>query len=282
MSLKTIFVTGGTGNIGSATLQFLDKSRFKIKVGVHSIEKGNKLQEKGFETVFIDFNKKETLVQAFKDVDALLIIPPPTQNRGFLAARAVEAAKEAGVQYAILFSVMFASEKRNTFQKHFAEAEEALKSSGLKWVILQAPYFQENVLGMQAEVRLPLRDGAIPFASIYDLARALAAILSNPEPHVSKVYQVTGPNMETGESIAKALSSASGKSLKYVDIKPEEWKKQLLSFGIPEWQAIGILELLEDYAQKRYQVTRHIEEITGTAPRSLLQTAKASLGVQAQ
>jgi uncharacterized protein YbjT (DUF2867 family) len=283
MSVKNIFVTGGTGNIGFSTLQLLDKNKFRIKVGVHSIEKGKKLQEKGFETVQIDFNKKEDLLNAFKEVDALLIIPPSTQNRGFLAARAVEVAKEAGVKYVVLFSVLFASEeKKNSFQKQFAEAEEAVKSSGLKWVILQAPYFQENVLGAKEEVQLPLRDGAIPFASVYDLARALVAVLSNPEPHVNKVYQLTGPNLETGQNIAQALSSASGKALKYLDIPPNQWKKQLLSSGILEWQADGTLELLEDYAQRKYKVTDHIEKITGKAPRSLLMTAKAALGVQAQ
>jgi len=277
-----IFVTGATGNIGCQTIQHLDKNKFQIRVGVRDLSKGEQLKQKGFELVQIDFDKKETLVNAFKGIDRLLVVPPNSQTRGKQALIAIQIAKEVGVKFVVLFSVVGASEeKRIKFQKEFTDAEEFLKSSGLKWIVLQAPYFQDNILGMKEGVRLPLRDGALTSASIFDLGKTCARVLENPEGHVGKTYILTGPKLETGEEIAKALSSAYEKQIKYFNISPEESKKYFLGLGMPLWQVEGVLELLEDYANRRYKLTNHIQLITGAPPRSFEQTAKASVAGQA-
>jgi len=282
MSKPIIFVAGSTGNIGCQTLKYLDKNKFCVKAGTRNLSKGEHLKQKGFEVVQIDYDKKETLVNAFKGVDRLLVIPPNSQTRGKQALTAIQVAKEVGVKFVVLFSVVGASEeKRNKFQKEFAECEEFLKSSGLRWTILQAPYFQENLLGMKEFVKLPLRDGALPSASTDDLGKCCAKVLENPEPHVGKTYILTGPKLETGDEIAMALSSAYEKQIKYTDIPREESKKQFLGLGMPQWQVDGVLELLEDYASRRYKVTNHIQTIIGAPPKTFEQTVKASVAGQA-
>jgi len=281
MSKPIIFITGATGNIGSHTIKHLDKNKFHIRVGVRDLSKGEELKKKGCEVVQIDLEKRETLVNALKGVERLLVIPPSSENRGKCALEAIKIAKEVGVKFVVLFSVFGASEeKRIRFQKEFAEAEECLKSSGLKWTILQAPYFQENCLKMKDGVRLPLRDGALPSASIDDLGKCCARVLENPESHIGKTYNLSGPKLETGEDIAKCLSIGYGKQIKYVDIPVEEARKELLGFGMPKWQVEGSLELLEDYANRRYKLTNHVQLITGAAPRTFEQTVKAALAGQ--
>jgi len=280
MSKPTIFITGSTGNVGQSTFEHLDRKNFNVKVGVYNVEKGKKFKDMGVEVHEIDFRKKDTLLKAFKGVDRLFIIPPGTEDRGKLAMNAIEAAKEVGVKFIALFSVVRAEERRILFQKQFADAEEALKKSGMKWVILQSPWFQENVLGMKDGVYLPLRDGATPFVSVKDLGRAIAAILFNPEPHIGKVYHLTGPQLATGEDIAKALSQAYQKEIKCANVSPLEARKRFQAMGYNEWQIDGVLELLEDYASKRVQVTDHIKQITGAPPRSIFETAKATVSSQ--
>jgi len=148
MSKPTVFITGVTGNIGQSTLSNLDKNKLNIKVGVRSLEKGQKFIDQGYSIEEIDFDKKETLLKAFKGVDTLFIVPPSSESRGQQGANAIHAAKEAGVKHVVLFSVVNASEeKRILFQRQFAVFEEAAKTSGLGWTILQAPFFQENVFG---------------------------------------------------------------------------------------------------------------------------------------
>lgn len=280
MSKPTIFIAMA-GQIGTATLAHLDKKKFNIKVGVHSPEKAEKLKEQGYETVVMDFDKKKSLRAAFKGVDRLFITPPGTEVRGKQAARAIRQAVKVKVPYVALFSVVGAEEKRILFQKQFARAEKCLKkrASTLQYTILQAPFFQENLLGSKDGVFLPLRDGALTSSSVYDLARTCAHVLSDPESHVGKVYVLTGPKSETGESIAKALSDAQGgKEVKYTNVPPSEAKKAFLAYKLPEWQVDGILELLEDYANNHYKTTKDIKHITGEKPRSLRKTAELAFG----
>jgi len=266
MSKATIFIAVA-GQIGLATLNHLDKNKFIIKVGVHSQEKADKLKEQGYDTVVIDFEKKKKKLRAaFKGVDRLFITPPSTETRGRQAARAIRQAVKVKVPYIALFSGAGAEEKRILFHKQFARAEKCLKkrASEVHYTILQAPFFQENLLAYKDGVYLPLRDGSIPACSVYDLGRTCAHVLSDPDSHNGKVYVLTGPKLETGESIAKALSEAQeDKEVKYVDVPPSEMKKALLGYKVPEWQADGILELMEDYANNRVKLTKDIKHLTG-------------------
>jgi len=280
MSKPTIFITGANGNVGMNTFEHLDRSKYIVKVGVHGADKGKRFKDMGVEVFDIDFKKKDTLMNAFKGVDRLFVIPPSVEDRGQLSINAIHAAKESGVKFIALFSVVNAEERRILFKKQFADVEEALKKSGMKWVIFQAPYFQENVLSMKDGVYLPLRDGAIPFVSVKDLGRTVAHVLFNPEPHIGKVYPLTGPELATGEDIAKALSQAYGKDIKYQNISSQEARKRFQSMGYQEWQIIGMLELLEDYANRRYKVSDHTKQITGAHPRSIFETAKAAVSSQ--
>jgi uncharacterized protein YbjT (DUF2867 family) len=145
----------------------------------------------------------------------------------------------------------------------------------MKWIIAESPYFQENLVNTKEEVHLPLRTGASTIVSVFDLGRTLAALLENPEPHFGKVYQLTGPELLTGQAIAKEIGEATGRNVKFVDEPPAEAKKSFMQMGIPGWQADGSLELLEDYAQNKYKLTDDIKKITGKPPRTLKETMQA-------
>jgi uncharacterized protein YbjT (DUF2867 family) len=256
----------------------LDKKNFNIRVGVRDENKGQQFKSEGVEVFRIDFNNKQSLLKAFQGVDRLLLIPPGTQDRVQLSKNALEAAKEAGVKHLILFSVVNASQKRISFQKDFGQLEDMLQNLGIQWTIAQSPWFQENVLNMKEGVYLPWKDGATIFVSIFDLGRTLANILMNPENHYGKIYALTGPELATGQDIAKALSEGYKKDIKYYDVSLEEFKKRLMDQGFLEWQANGVSELMEEYAKRGYQVTDHIKLITGSAPRSIFETVRASAG----
>lgn len=278
MSKKTIFLTGATGNIGKETFKHLDKKKNEIKVGVRDESRAQEFKRQGAQVVVFDMDKRETLLPAFRGVDILLVIPPSSNKRSEQLVTTIEAAKEAGVKGVLLFSIVGASENRILFQKQLLPAEEAAKRSGMKYIIAGAPFFQENFLGAKEGVKFPLRDGAFTSSSIYDIGRTLAMLLENPEPHYGRTYSLTGPSLITGNDIAKAFSEVLGKEISYVSISKEEAKKMFLELGMPEWQADGALELVEDYANRHYQVTDHIFQITGTHPRTIKETIQAALG----
>jgi len=275
---STQLFAGVTGQIGGATYQHLTKSELDIKVGIRDASKQNQFKKPGVEPVVFDMENKESLLAALKGVQRLLVVPPNSKDRTQQAIRTIEAAKQAGVEYIVLFSVPQASEKRIGFHKEFAAIEEALQKSGTGWTIVQAPYFQEMYLNYKETVRLPFgQDGAAPSASVWDLGRLLAKLLEKPTQYLGNTYLATGPELLTGDLVAKELSEAYGKQIKYTAISPAEAIQDFKKMGFEQWQAQGAVELLQEYAARRVPLTSFIKDLTGKAPRTLKETAQAAL-----
>jgi len=80
-------------------------------------------------------------------------------------------------------------------------AEQALSWSGLPVVTVRPTVFLEGFFltlaaaGVQAsdELALPMGGGKTSPISAVDVARAVAAILDDPAPHIGQIYDLTGP-----------------------------------------------------------------------------------------
>jgi uncharacterized protein YbjT (DUF2867 family) len=80
-------------------------------------------------------------------------------------------------------------------------AEQALSWSGLPVVTVRPTVFLEGFFLMFAaagvrasdELALPMGDGKTSPISAVDVARAVAAILDDPAPHIGQIYDLTGP-----------------------------------------------------------------------------------------
>jgi len=280
MSKRIIFVTGATGNVGSYTIRSLNTSKDHIIAGVKTKAKvAEKLQGKEIDIREINFADKHGLVAAFKNIQRILIIPPgKEQNRSELTINAIHAAKEAGVRFVLLFSTLSCERGDITIDNQFRPSEEALMNSGMEYSIIQAPYFQENILGMTQGIYLPLRDGYIPMISVRDLGDVCAHILQAEDINIykGKTYKMTGPENLTGHQMAEALSKAINKPIKYVDINPEEFKKSLIEKGVADWHAKAICELIERYAKKQDSVTDNYKQVMGKQAMTFAQLCSMS------
>ena len=108
---------------------------------------------------------------------------------------------------------------------------------------------------------------------VRDIA-AVAAVALTEDGHEGATYTLTGPEAITHSQIAAALTSALGRTVRFVDVPPEAFADGIREL-LPPWQVDG---LLEDYAHYRRgeaaAVSPAIAEITGTAPRSIEQFAR--------
>jgi len=275
MNKPIVFLTGAPGNVGGNVLQQIDKNKVTVKAGIRDPSKSKIIKDQGGEPVNIDMNNRESMVNAMKGAERLLVVPPNAQNRAQLAMNTIEAGIQAGVKFILLFGIPGTEDKRISFHKEWAPLEERVAKSGVKFAIARSPFFQEMYLNFKDEVALPYgENGAAPSPSCYDLGRALARILENPDQHNGRTYTLTGPEMLTGEAIAKALSEARGKNIRYKNISYDETVDMFVKMGFQKWQAQGVAELLVEYAHKRVQLTKDVESITGKAPRTLRETAK--------
>src|ERR1700737_5108590 len=63
--------------------------------------------------------------------------------------------------------------------------------------------------------------------------RTGAALLANPQPHIGKIYHLTGPQSENMHFYAQEYSKALGRTITFQDIPVEPWRAGLLERGLP-------------------------------------------------
>jgi NAD(P)H dehydrogenase (quinone) len=81
-------------------------------------------------------------------------------------------------------------------------------------------------------VELPFGRGKTNPVSTADVARVIAAILADPVPHLGRVYELTGPQSQDMDGVAREYSDALNREVTYADIPPEDWERGLKKAGL--------------------------------------------------
>jgi len=90
-------------------------------------------------------------------------------------------------------------------------------------------------------------DARIASIDIGDLAE-VAAITLTTGGHEGKIYRLTGPEALTMTEVAERLSAATGRAVRYINVRPEEHRSANLTRGMPPYLADALVEL---YAERR-------------------------------
>lgn len=264
MTTETILIIGAAGTNGVATIEALVKKsngNFKVRAGVRNAEKAAQLKSRfpAIETAIINLDEPTTLVPAFKGVTKLFIIPGNVENRAQHAKSAIDAAVAAGsIKQVVLYSVVGAEWEAILFAKQFRDAEKYLEASGLAWTHLRTIWFQENFLGWAEGVKngklyLGVRDGKFAPLNVGDIGEIAANVLT-ASGHESKAYNITGPELLSGQDIAATFSRVTGHAVDYISPDEQTTYESLIASGWPEWQAKGLLELFEVFASNQAAV----------------------------
>lgn len=242
-----ILVTGATGHLGTETIDFLLKKlpANQIAALVRDEAKAKDLKEKGIEIRKGSYQDYDSLVNAFKGIDKVLLISSSDMiDRTGQHTNAIKAAKEAGVKHLIYTSVTIKSDMtsdiRQFMQSHLDTAEY-LKKSGLKYTLLNNNLYSDvlpNFLGekvLENGIFLPAGDGKIPFASRIDMAEAAANVIADKgSEHENKEYNISNLISYSFADIAKFLTELSGKEVAYHNISDQEYIDNLKKFGVPD------------------------------------------------
>ena len=84
------------------------------------------------------------------------------------------------------------------------------------------------------ELALPMGTAKTSPVSSVDVARAVAAILDDPAPHIGHIYNLTGPESTDLDHYARVFSEALGRTIRYRDMPTSEWSKKLRAAALPE------------------------------------------------
>lgn len=258
MSKPTLLIIGAAGNNGLATLDALvrkHQGQYVIRAGVRSEAKAASLRQRfpGNETVLLDLDQPATLKPAFTGVSKLFLIIGNVPNREDHAKNAIDAAVAAGsVQHVLFYSVVGAEYEAILFARQFRFGEKYLEASGLNWTHLRTIFFQDNFLGWadgikQGAFYFGIREGRFAPLNVADIGEIAANILCS-DGHEGKAYNITGPELLCGEDFAAIFSGVTGKAVQYVSPDQATTLKSLLDSGWPEWQAKGLVELFNLFA----------------------------------
>ena len=275
-----ILVTGGTGNVGRELVKILSSQGQPTRVVVRSVAQAQAITLPGIELVEADFRKPMTIAPALDGVTSLFLLIPSSAQVEKQQRNLVDQAKESGVKYIAKLSQFGAhSQCKSRFQRHHGIAEDYIRDSGIEYTLLRPNLFMQGLLNFatiptQGAFYAPAGRAKVSVVDARDVASVAAVALTDPG-HGGKIYDITGPQALTHDEMADQLSQAVGKRILYVEVSPDIMLHALTSFGIPEWQAEGVVEDYEHYRRGEADlVTTTVRDITGRPARSFSQFAQ--------
>ena len=273
-----ILITGASGNVGSEVLKQALSVGLKIRATFQSADKAAKAPA-GIEGVIMDYAQPETIRPALHGVEKIFLVGPPVRDLPVMEANFIKEVRAAGRKHIIKLSALGGRE--SMFPSGHRDSEENIEASGLPYTFLRPNGFMQNLvnynaaaIGSQNAFYGCQGAGAVSVLDIRDIA-AVAVIVLAATGHEGKSYALTGGEALTNGQIAEKISRVAGRKINYVDLPPAEFKKAILSGGMPEWSADALLDLQRLYREgKASLLTDDVERLTGRKPITFDQFAR--------
>lgn len=277
-----ILITGATGHLGKATINFLLKSIPANQIAglVRDENKATDLKQQGITVRVGDYDNKTSLVAAFQNIDKLFFISgSDVLKRIQQHTNVVEAAKEAGVKHIIYTSFTRKNESETNplgiLATSHIETDQLIKASGIPFTLLLnniyadvlPMFFGKNVL--ETGIYLPAGNGRAAYITRNDIALAAANVLSG-SGHEGKSYVVANTENYTMQDIAAILSELSGQQIPYNSPSKEEYTNALTAAGVPQDIVAMLASFSEAIKQGEFETTASdIEKLLGRKPLTL-------------
>jgi uncharacterized protein YbjT (DUF2867 family) len=273
--MSKIVVIGGTGTVGSQTVQELMKRGAEVRVMTRSASRIASLP-KGVEGVTGSMLEPESLPAVFAGAGKLFLITPLDRDETAQGIDAVDAAVAAGIRRIVYLSVHHADTALTI--PHFVSklpVEGVIRASGVEHTILRPNNFYQNDLAVLDAIRAgvyPQPSGSVGMhrVDVRDIAEAAAIALTQPG-HSGKTYSVVGPRAWTGAEIAAMLTRHLGKPVICAGEDLKAWGAQMRAF-MPGWLVRDLQIMFQHFLNEGLLATQaEIDQLTavlGHAPRS--------------
>jgi len=248
---KPILVTGAAGRVGAigrTVTDLLLKQGKPVRAMVRKEDdRAQALRDMGAEVVIGDLLDLDATHKAIAGVDTMYFGMSISDDYLAATVNVAAVAKHHGVKAFVNMSQMTVSQMSITestaspqHKLHWL-AEQVLNWSGLPVVhirptVLLDGFFQiftAESVRQSNQILLPLGEGRTSPVAVEDVARVLSTILINPQPHIGKIYHLTGPQSEDMHFYAREYSKALGRTITFQDIPVEPWRKKLLELRLP-------------------------------------------------
>ena len=275
-----ILVTGATGHLGGAVihqlLQLIPASQ--ITAFARDEHKAAALREKGVSLRIGDYNNTDSLDNAMRGVDTVLLISGGDAGNALQQHQnVVDAAQKANVSCIAYTSRSL--KDRNTLAnqlmvRHF-QTEDYIKASGLRYVLFRSILYMDtiplfagpNVL--ESGIALPAGQGKVAFALRSEMGEAMANVLADG-PTDNQIYNFTGATAYSFGDVAASLTTLSGKPVTYTPVAPADFAIRMKQRGVPEGQVQRMIDFMTDIKNGQEEgISPDLATVLGRKPASL-------------
>ena len=223
-----ILVTGAAGRVGAVgrtVTELLLKQGHAVRAMVRNEdERAQALRDMGAEVVVGDLLDLDSMHRAIAGCETMYFGMSVSDDYLAATVNAAAVAKHHGVKAFVNMSQMTVAQMSITettpspqHKLHWL-AEQALNWSGLPVVHVRPTVFMENFFLLftadsvreSDQIRLPLGEGKTSPVAVEDVARVLATVLASPQPHIGKIYHLTGPQSENMQFLCPGVFEGSG------------------------------------------------------------------------
>src|SRR5690242_10505754 len=283
-----ILVTGAAGRVGAigrTVTELLLKQGKAVRAMVRNEDqRAQALRDMGAEVVVGDLLDVDSMHRAIAGCETMYFGMSVSDTYLAATVNVAAVAKHHGVKAFINMSQMTLSQMSITettpspqHKLHWL-AEQVLNWSGLPVVHVRPTVFLEgffltltpdSVRGSD-QIRLPFGEGKTSPVGAEDVALAISVLLVNPQPHIGKIYHLTGPESENMHFFAEEYSKALGRRITYQDIPVGPWRDELLKRGWPVHVVNHLAALCDLHRAGRFDRTSNdIRTLTGQDPLSV-------------
>ena len=282
-----ILVTGAAGRVGAigrTVAEVLLKQGKAVRAMVRSEDdRAQALRDMGAEVVVGNLLDLASMHRAIEGVETMYFGMSISDTYLEAAVNVAAVAKHHGVKAFINISQMTVAEMSVTettaspqHKLHWL-AEQALDWSGLPVVHVRPTVlldgffliFTRDSVKKSNQILLPLGEGKTSPVAVQDVVRVIGALLANPQPHIGKIYHLTGPRSENMHFYAQEYSKALGRTITYQDVPVEAWRDGLVKLGLPVHLVNHLATMADLHRAGRYdRMSDDVRMLTGQAPQS--------------
>jgi len=253
-----ILITGGSGNVGAATVHSLvlhfPSSRIRVGARPQSLARARERLKgiEGLEFVDLDTRLPQTVDAAFKGAHVVLFVPP-VEDRVAVCKAYTAAALKAGVSFIAVIGTILGVNDTLIFGRQWREIENGIIATGISFCFVRLPMFAENHLlsgqFMKAtnSLQYPVApDARFSYIALSDVGLVLAHILARWEVHRGKTYVVAAKQSLSCNELVAIFSKVLGRKITFQAVPIQAAVDAMVTGGMAPWQANGIAELFRE------------------------------------
>ena len=279
---------GGVGGVGGKVAALLRQRGQAVRaMAHHDDDRADALRALGADVVVGDLTRPADVATALDSVHRMFFSMSLAPSYLEAAATVATVARAVGgLDALVAISQMTVSQmdalsmSESHHQRLHWLSEQVLNWSGLPIIHVRPTLFLDNPLFTtlaarsivdSGTIRLPFGTGRTSPIATEDVARVVATILSDPAPHIGRVFELTGPRSQDMNGVAEEYARALRRPVSYVDVPWETWAEQVLARAkLGPYVEEHLASMARLHRENRYdRVNATVEEITGRPAESV-------------